>query len=130
LDDYRNIPFWKETSTLKKTIIIGPHISLFCTHLIFLYCSIKWIYGSDQDSHLWVWKISPQSSKFFNFSVWVKKFHQVQSKNTQVKDGSARYLQSGVCWGQVWAHLYISDSSIHVNLPNLSGKLGHVAWVR
>jgi len=57
-------------------------------HIIFDPCLVR----SSQPPHL-VWKISPKNPKFFFFSIRVqKKSHQVESKNTWVKDGSASYF--------------------------------------
>jgi len=61
------------------------------------------LFRSGRASHLWVWKISPKNPIFPIFSFWVKKSHQVGSKNTQVKEGSGSYLlQVKSVLGSVW----------------------------
>jgi len=59
---------------------------------------------------VWIWKISPNNIKFFNFFHFgSKKSLRVGLKSTQVKGGSASYLlqvKSKLGSGRVRAHLY------------------------
>jgi len=52
---------------------------------------------------VWVWKISPKNTKFFNFSLRVKKSLWVRSKVGQ----PLHYCGSKVCSDWVRAHLYL-----------------------
>jgi len=79
------------TETLNKANSFSFfHINQFKQVTIHIF--VAWVRLA-RVSHLWVWKISLQSSKFSIFYLPVKKkSHRVGSKNIQVKGGWVRYL--------------------------------------